>query len=408
MIDLDHSSIIDKSLADWLLDFAAFGILVTDVDLTIVYFNKWFARNLRTETTSLLGSNLFDVFPELRTRGFDRYYRDALSGQTRILSHRFHQYLFAMESTGAGAAPAQMQQSARISPLVSAKMVIGTISVVEDVSERVVREAELNFQIEERNRLLESEISARELAEENERLKDTFDALKIEGAQLLELGRERDMLMHRIIVGQEEERKRIARNIHDHLGQQLTALRFALSFINQHSPDESQVRESINRAQSIAESLDREVSYLAWELRPAEIDDIGLVEALETLIREWTNHYGIKAKFYCSGLADTRLSQDTEINLYRIVQEALTNITKHAKADRVVVFLEKRGDQIVMIVEDNGIGFDVAAKQSLSAVDRGMGIFGMYERAALVNGKLEIESRSSTGTSIFARVPIVS
>ena len=406
MTDSGQNSALEKSLVHWLFDFADFGILVTNSELKTVYINKWFAKHVGRETDAILGRCVLDTFPELRTRGFDRYYQDAQDGQTRILSHRFHGYLFPMEPTAVGSGFGQMQQSARISPLLFGDTVTGTITVIEDVSERVLRESELNFQIEERNRLLDSEISARELAEENERLKDTFDALKIEGAQLLELGRERDMLMHRIITGQEDERKRIARNIHDHLGQQLTALRFALSLMKQQSGDGGpEIEESIAKAQSIAEKLDQEVDYLSWELRPAEIDDIGLEEALKTLIREWTRHYGIEARFHGVGMTGTRLEHDTEINLYRIVQEALTNISKHAEASRVVVFLEKRGENVVLIVEDNGIGFDVAAKEKISALDRGMGIFGMYERAALVGGKIEIESTPSNGTSIFVRIP---
>ena len=205
-----------------------------------------------------------------------------------------------------------MPQSARISPLLFEDKVIGTISVIEDVSDRVQREAELNFQIEERSRLLEKEISVRELAEENERLKDTFGALKIEGAQLLELGRERDMLMHRIIAGQEQERKRIARNIHDHLGQQLTALRFALSFVKQQSAEDSEVSESIAKAQSIAEKLDQEVDYLSWELRPAEIDD-SASRRPENSIANGLNITGIDGQFHAIGMANSRLAQDTEI-----------------------------------------------------------------------------------------------
>lgn len=403
--ELDQESAIEKSLAHWLCDFADFGILVTNVDLAIVYTNKWFAKNVGAEVNTDPPQNLFEAFPELRQRGFDRYYDDALSGQTRILSHRFHEYLFAMEPTIGEIGSAYMQQSARISPLLLDEQVIGTISIIEDVSDRVRRETELNFQIEERSRLLEKEISARELAEENERLRDTSYALKIEGAQLIELARERDTLMHRIIAGQEEERKRIARNVHDHLGQQLTALRFALSLIRQRVVDKGEAAESITKAQLIAENLDKEVDYLAWELRPAEIDDIGLEEALKTLIREWTRHYGIEAKFHGVGMAGTRLPQDTEINLYRIAQEALTNISKYAKADRVVVFLEKRENNVVLIIEDNGVGFDLAAKQQLSPLNRGLGIFGMYERAGLVSGTIEIDSKPSIGTSIFVRVP---
>src|SRR5688572_22159691 len=106
----DQKSAIEKSLAHWLCDFADFGILVTNVDLLIVYTNKWFAKNAKAEVNSILQQNLFEAFAELRSRGFDRYYDDALSGQTRILSHRFHEYLFAMEPTIPETGCAYMQQ----------------------------------------------------------------------------------------------------------------------------------------------------------------------------------------------------------------------------------------------------------------------------------------------------------
>ncbi len=158
----------------WMSEFAAQGLLVTDENLSVRSCNKWFERQSEKSEKELIGSNLIEVFPELRTRGFDRYYRDALGGQSRILSHRLHKYLLPMTPSAGTTAFAQMQQSARISPLFEGDKVIGTITVIEDVTERVAREKELNIQIEERERLLASEYAARQLAEENSRLKDEF------------------------------------------------------------------------------------------------------------------------------------------------------------------------------------------------------------------------------------------
>lgn len=158
----------------WMSEFAAQGLLVTDENLNIRSCNRWFEKQSEKSEQELIGSNLIEVFPDLKTRGFDRYYRDALGGQSRILSHRLHKYLLPM-TPGAGAPGfARMQQSARISPLFEGERVIGTITVIEDVTERVAREKELNIQIEERERLLASEHAARQLAELNSRLKDEF------------------------------------------------------------------------------------------------------------------------------------------------------------------------------------------------------------------------------------------
>ena len=158
----------------WMSEFSAQGLLVTDENLTVLSCNRWFEKQSEKGEKDILGRNLLEVFPELKMRGFDRYYRDALHGQSRILSHRLHKYLLPMAPSAGVAAFAQMQQSARISPLFEGDRVIGTITVIEDVTDRVAREMELKVQIEERERLLASEQAARQLAEENSRLKDEF------------------------------------------------------------------------------------------------------------------------------------------------------------------------------------------------------------------------------------------
>jgi PAS domain S-box-containing protein len=155
-------------------EYAAQGLLVTDAELNIISCNKWFEKQSGKSEKDLIDRNLLDVFPELKARGFHRYYRDALNGESRVLSHRLHKYLLPMSPSAGVTAFAQMQQSARISPLFDADKVVGTLTVIEDVTERVVREMELNVQIEERERLLASELAARQLAEENSRLKDQF------------------------------------------------------------------------------------------------------------------------------------------------------------------------------------------------------------------------------------------
>lgn len=158
----------------WLSEFAAQGILVTDADLTICSCNKWFEKQLGQTEKDLISRNLLEVFPELKARGFDRYYLDALNGQSRVLSHRLHKYLLPMTPSAGAAAFAQMQQSARISPLLAGDEVIGTITFIEEVTDRVIREMELQAQLEERERLLASENAARQLAESNSLLKDEF------------------------------------------------------------------------------------------------------------------------------------------------------------------------------------------------------------------------------------------
>jgi PAS domain S-box-containing protein len=169
-----NNTLLGTAMLRWMSEFASQGLLVTDEDLNIRSTNRWFEKQSGKPEKDLVGKNLLEVFPELVARGFDRYYREALYGQSRILSHRLHKYLLPMAPSAGATTFAQMQQSARISPLFEDDKVIGTITVIEDVTERVARELELNVQIEERGRLLASEQAARQLAEDNSRLKDEF------------------------------------------------------------------------------------------------------------------------------------------------------------------------------------------------------------------------------------------
>ena len=212
-------------------------------------------------------------------------------------------------------------------------------------------------------------------------------------------------LLRRLIVAQEDERRRIARDLHDHLGQQTTALRLNLDALKTMGESTPGLRERVERVDSIAERLDADVEFLAWELRPTGLDDIGLPGTLSRFLREWSEHYSIAADFHVSGLDDQRLRPEVETSLYRIAQEALNNVFKHAKARRADVLLERRDGQVILIIEDDGVGFDPSVMLRRPD-ERGMGVVGMHERAALAGGKLEIESEPGHGTTIFVRVPL--
>jgi PAS domain S-box-containing protein len=403
--DFDKDPSIGAALLAWLFEAAPFGLLVTGTDLKILYANGWFQRSLGGAERPVIGRDLFETFPDLLGRGFDAYYNEALAGQTRILSHRFHKFLIPMPPGIKRGEFELMQQSASISPFTSGDTVLGTISVIEDVTERVALERELNFRITETQRLLESEISARELAEENNRIRDSYEALRAEGTELLEVSRARDLLMHRILTAQEEERRRIARDIHDNLGQQLTALRLAISRLRSQDINDPSVSADIDVAERMTKQLDSEVDFLARRVRPTQIDDLGLEQALRAFINEWSEHVGIKASFYSFGLKNVRLEPDVEINLYRIAQEALNNISKHSKADRASVLLENRESGVVLIVEDNGVGFNGEMEKPATRSE-GLGLFGMKERSALIGGTVEIESTPAKGTTVYVRVGV--
>jgi len=148
--------------------------------------------------------------------------------------------------------------------------------------------------------------------------------------------------------------------------------------------------------------IDDDVGFLSWELRPAVLDHLGLGVALPRYAREWSEHYGIEVQCKCDSFQTGRLTPEGVVALYRIAQEALTNVAKHAHASRVDVLLESREDSVVLVVEDDGVGFDGSDS---SMRDRGVGLLGMRERAALIGAQFEIESKPGEGTSIFVRYP---
>ncbi|MDT7688893.1 MAG: two-component system, chemotaxis family, CheB/CheR fusion protein [Acidobacteriota bacterium] len=270
---------------------------------------------------------------------------------------------------------------------------MGYAKIARDLTESKLAEEALRLAHEE----LERRVAARtgELAQANE-------ALRVENAERRRVERARLQLLRKLVRTQEDERRRIAREIHDHLGQQSTALRLNLEALKESCKAYEGLCEPIAQTEAIAARLDADVDFLAWELRPASLDDIGLAAALAAFVKDWSKHFEIAADYHSSDMDKDRPSPETETCLYRIAQEALNNTYKHAQATRVDVLLERRDGHVVLIVEDNGVGFNPAETE---AAQEGLGLLGMRERAALVGGTLEIESAPDEGTTIFARVP---
>ena len=209
-------------------------------------------------------------------------------------------------------------------------------------------------------------------------------------------------LFRRLVSAQEEERRRIARDIHDHLGQQMTALRMNLETLRTQAATYPTLVEQADRTQRIAEELDQSIDFLTWQLRPAVLDHLGLSAALRNLVSGWSERFGIPADFDVSGIEEVKLTKDVEANLYRIAQEALHNVAKHAGATQVSVVLTQRDGHLTLVVDDNGRGFDSDAMVQPNG-NVGLGLISMRERAALVGGHLDVDS-SDSGTSVYVRI----
>ena len=218
-----------------------------------------------------------------------------------------------------------------------------------------------------------------------------------------EAERARTELLGRLVFVQEDERRRIARDMHDQFGEHLTALSLEIASLKEACGTSSGLAEHARTLETIAERLDRDVEQLVWQLRPTALDDLGLRAALTNYVQEWSTRHGVTAEVHTSGLLDDRLASEVETALYRIAQEALNNVAKHALAQRVEVMLERRPDCVLLIVGDDGVGFDAARPV---AGRHGFGLVGMQERAALVGASLDIESTPGEGTTILVRLAV--
>ncbi|TML49285.1 MAG: GAF domain-containing sensor histidine kinase [Actinobacteria bacterium] len=205
--------------------------------------------------------------------------------------------------------------------------------------------------------------------------------------------------LRRVVEAQELERRRLARELHDETGQALTSILLGLKSLEERSKDPAS-RAATQELRGLVVSTLQDVRRLAVELRPSALDDFGLVAALERLAESFAEQTAISVDFQ-TALADERLPADVETALYRIVQESLTNVVKHARARRVSILLARKEGAVKAVVEDDGQGFDAAEQTG-----DGYGLVGMRERLALLGGRLEVESTRDAGTTIAAEVPV--
>ena len=207
-----------------------------------------------------------------------------------------------------------------------------------------------------------------------------------------------------VICAQEQERRRIARDLHDLVGQHLTALRLKIELLK--------YRDSIGLATRLEDLLhfvdriDHELEFFAWELRAAAVDGLGLVGALSALVSEWSLTHRIAANFQAD-VPHSTLTRDVENCFYRIAQEALNNVVRHAHACHVSVVVDVRDADAVLTLQDDGCGFDPNGPARMNGHDRPMGLDGMRERATLCGGRINIDSTPGAGTTVSVSVPIV-
>ena len=205
-------------------------------------------------------------------------------------------------------------------------------------------------------------------------------------------------LLQQLSRSQEDERRRIARELHDSLGQYLTALKLALSALAPTLAD-PQLRELVQRLDALTTEVDRELDDIIAALRPVVLDELGIAGALPGIVADWSRQSGVAAEVLVLQMGEERFDDESESTLYRVTQESLTNIVKHAGARNVAVTLTRRQSELHLSIEDDGAGFDTTRHPV------GWGLRGMAERVRSVGGLLQVESRPQAGTTVLARLP---
>jgi PAS domain S-box-containing protein len=321
------------------------GAAVLSADHTVLHCNRCFARFLGTGLQSVIGSSLQDlVWPDDRAR---------LEALLRCAAERSCRGEVRLQPRKGPPLPVHLS----LNPL----RLEGTRAVC----------------------LIASDLSETKRAEQE---------LRASSEQL------RSLAAHLLTV-REEERTSISREVHDELGQSLTAVKLDLAWLVRRVPREnSEMLERIRSTRQLAKRLIQDVRRISTALRPG-ILDMGLAAAVEWQVQEFQARTGIQCNLRL--LTQAAFAPDVSTVLFRILQESLTNVARHAKATRTEVVLQKRGDRLVLWIHDNGRGFDLAD----SSLSQSLGLLGMRERAAILRGQVNISSARGKGTTVAAWIP---
>jgi signal transduction histidine kinase len=219
-----------------------------------------------------------------------------------------------------------------------------------------------------------------------------------------ETRRELERLSARLVDAQEDERRSLARELHDEVGQALTAIKMDVGVALRSPSTDPRARASLEEARALTETTLQSVRDMSQLLHPSMLDDFGLPETLAAYLRSFSKRTGIRAQLALDGL-DTRLPTEVEVCLYRIVQEALTNVARHSGAASCSVVVRRASETVSLVIEDSGRGI-TGALDGMSAARRGLGMIGMRERAQALAGRFAIENRAEGGTRISVSLPV--
>ena len=376
---LSHHAAWRRQL-EMLLESAGEGIYGIDLNGRCIFINGAGAHMLGYEPDEVLGRNMHylihhshanaDLMPVHDCRIF-KAFRDGLGCRVE------NEVLWRRDGS---AFPAEYASY----PIRDGDKVVGAVVTFTDITERKRTEAALHAARGELERRVVERTA--ELSAANAQLRQTRDSLRRLSAHMNRL--------------REEERAHIAREIHDDLGASLTAMQLELNWLRKRLAGEEKVRERIDAALDIGRDAMSATRRILNDLRPGVLDHLGLWAALEALLTETQTRSGLRCTFACPDEVERcRLGRDAEIAVYRIVQELLTNVKRHAGARRVSIVSRALGRDLVVEVEDDGCGMQVPQSPT------SFGLLGMHERAHAIGGELTIESTPGQGTAVRLRLP---
>jgi len=213
-------------------------------------------------------------------------------------------------------------------------------------------------------------------------------------------------LSQMLLQTQERERQMISYELHDNIGQNLSTLKIGCDMLLDGQSDISpELRAKTAKLSKLTEQTITSIRNLAYDLRPPGLDELGLLKALEIYCEEFSENSGLKVDFQSAGIQTLKLDFDIKIHLYRLIQEGLNNVRKHAAADQATIKLVGASPNIILRIEDNGKGFDTEARKRALDNEKRMGLRSMQERVNLLQGQMTIQSRSMQGTKIFIKFP---
>jgi PAS domain S-box-containing protein len=378
-----------------ILESVGDGVYGVNANGNTIFVNSALLRMTGYEEKELVGKNLHFILRHTRSDGaaYERtdcpIYSTLTSGETFF--HVADEVIWKKDGTSF---PVEYTSS----PITEEGGITGAVVVIRDITERRQTEREiqrLNQKLEQRvvERTMQLEAVIKELESEILERKRTEEKLQRYAERL-------QVLSNRLMEVQEAERRHIAQELHDEIGQSLTGIKLALDMMIKLPSDNMET--CLNEVQKMVQELLRRVRSISLDLRPSMLDDLGLLPALLWHFDRFTTQTNIRVKFRHDGL-NTRFRPEVETAAYRIAQEALTNVARHACINNVEVLFKADREKLVVCIEDKGTGFDYA---SAKASGDSAGLKGMNERLSMLGGRMTIDSSPGAGTKLTATIPL--